>query len=311
MNPFEYFYAVKDALIKMHIAVFLWGFTGVLGRAIQLEAFPLVWYRVLLTSVIFLVVLSFRKELIKLSAKEILRFFLIGSVIAIHWCMFYGSIKYANASIALVCLATAGIFTAILEPFVLRIKFNPREMIIGFIALIGMYLIYTFEFKYAIGIALGIGAAVLSSVFTVMNKKIVGKYNPRLVAFYEIGAGFLFLTLLLPVYHSRFPEVSFVPSEWDWIWLIVLSLFCTVLGQSLALAALKKLSSFTAVLMVNLEPVYGILLAILIYKENQELGWGFWLGILFIGGSVFLHTMEMLPKNKKRRDKIRSIMKPN
>ncbi|MBK6330817.1 MAG: EamA family transporter [Bacteroidetes bacterium] len=295
---------MKNALIKMHLAVFLWGFTGVLGRAITLQEYPLVWYRTMITATIFVIILFYRKEFIKITGRELLRFMGIGTIIAIHWVAFYGSIKYANASIALTCLATAGIFTAILEPIVLKVKFNVKELIIGFIALIGMYSIYHFEVQYAFGIMLGIFASILSAVFTILNKKIIHKYPSRLVAFYEIGSGFLFLTLLLPVYLYLQPNVSFVPIHYDWIWLLILSLCCTVWGQSLALSALKKLSSFTTVLMVNLEPVYGILLAMLIYHENKDLGIGFYLGILLIAFSVALHTLMMYIEKKRERKMI-------
>jgi drug/metabolite transporter (DMT)-like permease len=295
---------MKNALIKMHLAVFLWGFTGVLGRAITLQEYPLVWYRTMITATIFVIILFYRKEFIKITGRELLRFMGIGTIIAIHWVAFYGSIKYANASIALTCLATAGIFTAILEPIVLKVKFNVKEIIIGFIALIGMYSIYHFEVQYAFGIMLGIFASILSAVFTILNKKIIHKYPSRLVAFYEIGSGFLFLTLLLPVYLYLQPNVSFVPIHYDWIWLLILSLCCTVWGQSLALSALKKLSSFTTVLMVNLEPVYGILLAMLIYHENKDLGIGFYLGILLIAFSVALHTLMMYIEKKRERKMI-------
>jgi drug/metabolite transporter (DMT)-like permease len=162
-----------------------------------------------------------------------------------------------------------------------------------------MYCIYHFEIEYAIGIGLGVLAALLSSVFTILNKKIVNDYPSRVVAFYEIGAGFLCLTLLLPLYLYYFPQTTFKPSHMDWVWLGVLSLCCTVWGQSLALSALKKLSSFTTVLMVNLEPVYGILLAILIFHENKELSYGFYIGITLITLSVGLHTLSMLLDRKK------------
>lgn len=290
---------MKNALLKMHLAVFLWGFTGVLGRAIELAEFPLVWYRTFITAIIFLGILLARKEFVKISNKELIQFAKIGSIIAIHWVAFYGSIKYANASIALTCLATAGIFTAFLEPIVLKTKFNPKELVIGLIALIGMYCIYHFEIKYAVGILLGVGAAMLSSVFTIMNKKIVNSYPSRMVAFYEIGSGFLLLTLLAPFYMHYLPQTNFAPTQMDLVWLGVLSLCCTVWGQSLALSALKKLSSFTTVLMVNLEPVYGIVLAMFFYHENKDLGLGFYMGISLIAISVGIHTLSMIWENKK------------
>lgn len=291
---------MKNALLKMHLAVFLWGFTGVLGRAIELGEYPLVWYRTLITACILLIIILYRGELRKVSWKEIVRFMGIGSVIAIHWVAFYGSIKYANASIALTCLATAGIFTALLEPLLLKVKFNYLELLVGLIAFIGMYCIYRFEVNYATGIILGVIAAFLSSFFTILNKKIINNYPARLVAFYEIGSGFLFLSLLLPLYLHFFPTVNFTPTLSDMGWLFVLSLCCTVWGQSLALSALKKISSFTAVLLVNLEPVYGIILAIIFYQENQDLGLGFYLGIGLIALSVGIHSYNMLRKSGKK-----------
>lgn len=300
---------MKDALIKMHLAVFLWGFTGVLGRAIEMNAFYLVWYRMLLTVIFLLIFLRMTSRFQILSFKEILRFAGIGCIIAIHWVLFYGSIKTANASIALVCLATAGIFTAILEPLVLKSKFNYLELLIGFFAFVGMGLIYTLEIQFALGIALGIGAALLSSVFTIFNKKLINNYKPNLVAFYEIGSGLLFLSILIPFIKPFVGDKFPFPSNDDWKWLIILSLFCTVVGQVLALSALKKLSSFTAVLMVNLEPVYGIFWAFYFYKENEELGKGFWIGIIVIATSVLWHNMQMSPASKNKLKSLKSLLR--
>lgn len=291
---------MKEAYLKMHLAVFLWGFTGVLGRAIDLQEFPLVWYRTLITSILFLSILLFRKEFVKINRTSLLQLMGIGCIIAIHWCFFYGSIKYANASIALVCLSTAGIFTAILEPIFEKRKLDIRELVIGLVAIVGMYFIYHFEFKYAIGILMGIIAALLSSVFTIFNKRIVSNFPARMVAFTEIGSGFLFLTLLFPLYLYFFPQCKLAPTPTDWLWLFILSLCCTVWGQSLALSALKKLSSFTTVLMVNLEPVYGVLLAFIFYKENTVLGKGFYIGIFLIAASVGLHTYLLFTKKRSQ-----------
>lgn len=285
---------MKKALLQMHLAVFLWGFTGVLGRGIHTDAFSLVWFRTGITSLLFLVILLLRKEFRALSRMELLRFLMIGSIIAIHWVAFYAAIKVANASIALTCLSTAGIFTAILEPLILKTKMDYRELVIGMIALIGMYLIYRGNFSFGPGIMLGIGAAILSAVFTVLNKKIVIHYPSNLVAFCEIGFGFLVLSILLPFYFFYYHPTHFAPSGNDWLLLVVLSFFCTVLGQSLAISALKKLSSFTTVLMVNLEPVYGILLAMIIFKENKELNTAFYIGISIIALSVAIHSIQII-----------------
>lgn len=285
----------------MHLAVFLWGFTGVLGRAISVAEFPLVWYRTAITAIILGLILWYRNEFKRISGFEVLRFLGIGTIIAIHWVAFYGAIKYANASIALTCLATAGIFTALLEPIVLRTRFNPIELLVGFIALVGMYCIYHFDVRYATGIGLGIIASLLSSVFTLFNKKIVQQYPARMVAFYEIGGGFLVLTLLYPVYMHFFPQAPFTLQGYDWVWLLILSWVCTVWGQSLALSALKVISSFTAVLLVNLEPVYGIVLAMIFFQENKDLGAGFYWGISLIALSVALHSLSMLRKKPEEK----------
>jgi drug/metabolite transporter (DMT)-like permease len=290
---------MREALLKMHLAVFLWGFTGILGRAIKLAEYPLVWYRMLFTSVILYIILYYSNKLKRLTAKEYLNFFLIGSIIAIHWVAFYGSIKYANISIAMVCLSTAGIFTAILSPIFNRTAFVYKELLVGLVAIIGMYFIYTFEFQFATGIGLGIVASLLSAIFTILNKKLVNNFAAQHVAFYEISFGLVFITLLFPLYFHFFPSIKYIPNWEDIGWLLILSFFCTVVGQSLALSALKKLTSFTVVLLVNLEPVYGILLAIYFYQENKELGKGFYIGISLITLSVVLHTLSLVNDRKK------------
>jgi len=232
------------------------------------------------------------------SLKESLRIGCIGALIAVHWVCFFGAVKYANVSIALVCMASAGIFTAILEPLILRIGFKVKELLLGLLALAGMYLIYSFETEYATGIGLGIIAAILSSLFTVLNKQIVDNYNPRFLSWAELFSAWIFLSLMTPFYLQFFPTVSFWPQQFDWLWLIILALCCTVWAQTLAMSALRKISSFTAVLSVNLEPVYGIIMAVAIFNEHEELGKGFWYGIVLVALSVIFHSLSMMPKKK-------------
>jgi drug/metabolite transporter (DMT)-like permease len=283
----------------MHIAVLLWGFTGVLGRAINLSEYPLVCYRMFLTTAISVTILYFRKQWKILSWAETKILFGIGCIIAIHWVAFYGSIKYANASIALICLSTAGIYTALLEPFIFKRKVQISDVVFSLIAFAGMLLIYKIELNFNKGILFGLVAAMLSAVFTLMNKKVINKYESQLVAAYEIGGGLILLVLLYPLYNKVFPQTQFIPSASDFGYLIILAYFCTVLGQSLALSALKKLSPFTVVLSVNLEPVYGIALAAYFYKENTELNPNTIWGILLIAFSVVGHMLFMLWKKKR------------
>jgi drug/metabolite transporter (DMT)-like permease len=304
---------MKKALIQMHLAVLLWGFTGVLGRAISLDAPVLVWYRMLLTALFMAVILIYRRQWVKIERRDLVQLAIVGGLMGLHWVAFYGAIKFANISIALVCLSTASIFTSLLDPLVNNSGYDPKEMALGSLAIVGVYLIYKFQQFYGLGIAFGITAAILSSVFTVLNKKIANKYPARTMVFYEMTTGWVFISLLMPILFYYVPETKWLPespsllgSSWlhnDWLWLVLLSLCCTVWAQSLALNALKKLTSFTVTLSVNLEPVYGILLAFLFYNENREiifnkgtsnLNWGFLGGMGLILLSVLLQMLRLL-----------------
>ncbi|MBX2906325.1 MAG: EamA family transporter [Taibaiella sp.] len=281
---------MRKALLQMHTAVLLWGFTGVLGRAISLDAPMLVWYRMLLTAIFMAAIVSYRKLWVPIAPKHKRTFALVGILMGLHWVAFYASIKLANVSIALVCLSTASIFTPLADPIINKGKYEPKELLLGSLAIAGVYLIYRFQQFYGWGILAGIIAALLSSVFTVLNKQVASLYPSRTMVFYEMTTGWIFITVLLPLLFYFVPNTQFFPSlgdgiaDWlhnDWLWLVVLSLCCTVWAQSLALNALKKISSFTATLSVNLEPVYGILLAFVCYNENRE--------IIFLNGGSELN----------------------
>ncbi len=295
---------MKKALIQLHLAVLLWGFTGVLGRAISLDAPVLVWYRMLFTALFMAGILTYRKQWTRVSRRDMIQLLMVGCLMGLHWVAFYGAIKFANATIALVCLSTASVFTSLLDPFVNKGKFDYKEILLGILALLGVYCIYQFQVMYGLGILFGVIAAILSSVFTVLNKRVAHKYPARTMVFYEMMTGWVFISLLLPLQFIYFPATRFLPHTtnmfgafWhqnDWLWLVILSLCCTVWSQSLALTALKKLSSFTVTLSVNLEPVYGMALAFLIYDENKELGAGFFTGVGLILLSVVLQMFRML-----------------
>lgn len=288
----------------MHLAVLLWGFTGVLGRAIDLDAPVLVWYRMLFTFLIVGALLTWRRQWVKVAPRDMLQLVLVGCLMGLHWVAFYGAIKFANASIALVCLSTASVFTSLLDPLVNKGKYDLKEVLLGLVALAGVYFIYQFQQLFSIGILFGVIAAILSSVFTVLNKRIANSYPARTMVFYEMSTGWLFVTLLLPLQFIYFPETRFLPHgspltyqgllHNDWLWLVILSLCCTVWAQSLALTALRKLSSFTVTLSVNLEPVYGVALAFLLYNENKELKSGFFIGMGLILLSVILQMVRLL-----------------
>ncbi len=300
---------MKRAFAQIHLAVLLWGFTGVLGRAISLSAPVLVWYRMILTAVIIAGIITYRKEWASLSRRDLVKTIGIGIMYAVHWVAFYASIKYANASIAMVCLATASVFTALLDPLVNKGKFNAVEIVLSIVAVAGVYCIYALQpheggsstmVDFELGIILAVIASIISAIFTIFNKPLAERYPPRTLVFYEMTSGLVFLSMIAPFYIMQHPEEKLAPQGWDYLWLFLLSYCCTVWGQSLAMSALKKLSPFTITLSVNLEPVYGIILAFLIFQENDQLGMGFYLGMGLIFASLMLQVALLVRRSKRR-----------
>lgn len=282
----------KIAYRNLHIAVFLFGITAILGDLISLSALPLVWWRVLITSIslLFLIKLS---QLRKLPRHIILKYMGIGIVVAIHWLTFYGAIKLANASVALVCFATTSFFTSLLEPFILKKKVNMLQLILGLLVIPGMLFIVkgTDTSMYA-GIIVGISSAFLAALFSILNKKMIGLADDYSITFLEMGSAWLFLSIVLPfvVYFGK-SEMMIWPSLEDWIYLLILAILCTTLAYVLALKALHHISAFAANLTINLEPVYGIILAWLILGDASELDRGFYLGAGIIIISVLIYPI--------------------
>lgn len=283
---------MRKALLQLHTSVFLAGFTGILGVLIELNEGLLVWYRMAITVVTLLALLVLGKKWQHLPFAQVKKLFGIGMLIALHWVFFYGSIKMANVSIGLVCVAGAGIFTALLEPFVLKAKIKWPEVALGALSLLGIFLIFKFDARYRLGIGLGIVSAILASIFSVLNKKEVDKQPAQMMMVYELTGGLFLLTLLMPFYLSYFNVAKVFPSLSDIGWLLILSWLCTVVAMDLILQALKKVSAFTQNLTLNLEPVYGILLAFLVYHENKQLGPSFYLGISCIVVSVVFQVVR-------------------
>ena len=290
---------MKQALIKLHVAVFLWGFTGVLGRLISLNEGLLVWYRILITVVTLYLIMYTRKELQSVSPKQRWQLFGIGVVISLHWCFFYGSIKYSNVSIALTCLSAAGLFTALIEPLMNRRKLEPLEVLLGCIGITGIYLIFHFDPQYKTGIILGLICTVLTCVFSILNKRQVSYTAPRIMMLYELTGGLLFLTLVMPLYLYVFPPQHYFPFKSDMLWLVLLSWICTIYAMDLSLQALQKVSAFTQNLTLNLEPVYGIILAFIVYKENEYLSDWFYVGFALILLGVIIQTIRIIKARKK------------
>jgi drug/metabolite transporter (DMT)-like permease len=294
-----YICVMKKALLQLHLAVFLAGFTAILGKLITLNEGLLVWYRLLLTVVTLFIILYYKKQLVKITSKDALKFLGVGTIVAIHWVAFYGSVKYANVSVALVCFSATGFFTSFLEPLILKHPINFIEVLLGVLAIAGIYIIFDFHPQYKLGIAFGIIAAVGSALFPVFNKQFLTRFTPQTVTFYELGGGLIALSFLIPFYLLQFPASYYLPTTGDWLWLLVLAWFCTVLSFDLQLNALKKISAFTANLTYNLEPVYGIIMAFVFFKENKELNVPFYWGVVLILLAVVLQMCRVYFKSKK------------
>ena len=284
---------MKKALLQLHIAVFLAGFTAILGKLIGLNEIILVWYRLLITVVTLGIMLLFKKKLKKIPGIEIIKIAAVGALVAVHWVAFYGSVKYGNVSIAVVCISGAGFFTAFLDPVISGRKMSLMEIVLGAVAIVGIYIIFDFHPQFKLGILFGIISATLYSLFSIFNKQLVNHHSPEILTLYELGGGFLILSIIAPFYLQYFPATYYLPTSSDWLWLLIMGWFCTVLCFDLQLKALKKLSAFTINLSYNLEPVYGITLAFIIFSENKTLNVNFYLGVGLILGAVMLQMWRV------------------
>ena len=284
---------MRKAFFQLHIAIFLAGFTGILGRLIALNEGWLVWYRLFLSSFALWILAMVTKKLQRVTESDKLKMALIGFLIGVHWMAFYASIKYSNVSIALVCFSAVGFFTSIFEPIIFRKRFVLAEVFLGLMVIAGIYIIFHFDLRYKTGIILGLICALLGALFPIYNRQFMQRMNAETLITWEMTGGFLGVTILMPVYNNYFPAEYWFPNLGDWTWLIVLAILCTVWAFQLSSNALKKLSAFTVNLSYNLEPVYGIILAFIVYKENEQLDFSFYIGISIIAAAVLLQTIRV------------------
>lgn len=290
---------MKKAFLQLHIAVLLAGFTGILGRLITLNEGLLVWYRLFITVITLWIFFFLTRKIKRIPFGEMMRIFGVGFIAAMHWVTFYGSIKYANVSVALVCFSAIGFFTALLEPLLLKKKFSWQEILLGIMVMAGIYLIFHFDPKYKTGIIIGIISALLGCLFPIFNRSFLQRHSSETVTLYELTGGLISLSLLMPFYLKMFKADHYLPTLPDFLWLLVLAWFCTVLAFQLAMNALRKISAFTVNLSYNLEPLYGILLAFVVYKENKYLGPAFYAGLGLIVLSVVLQSMRVYRQRKQ------------
>ncbi|WP_442590648.1 DMT family transporter [Pedobacter sp. AW31-3R] len=289
--------SVNKNLLILHFTVFIWGFTGILGALISVDAVQMVWYRVLIASVTLFAYFKISGLSLKVSRKEFLQYFFTGSIVALHWILFFHAIKVSTVSVTLVCLSSFTLFTAILEPIVKKTAVEVGDIIIGMIIILGIYMIFKFETQYTLGIVFGLSAAVASSLFSIMNSTFAKKSDARVIGFYEIAGAFFWITVYR-LFDGTLAEEHFKLSVTDWVYLGILGTICTALAYIAGVAVMRTLSAFRVALISNLEPVYGILLAFLFFGHKETMSLGFYMGSTLILSAVFLYPVYKKRKNK-------------
>ena len=274
--------------LHLHWIVFIWGFTAVLGRLITLDALPLVWFRMLFAVGFIFIYIKIKKVPLKLPKKVLLKFLVAGLVIALHWFTFFRAIKVSNVSITLACLSTGAFFTSIIEPIFFRKKVIWYEIFFGLIVVFGLTIIFNVEGKYMEGIILALISAFLSASFAVINSKFVKDYDPTIISFYELLGGVLFFSIFI-MGTSGFDTKFFQLTNNDFMYLMILSSVCTAYAFIASTAVMKFLSPYTVMLTINLEPIYGIVLAVFIFKDKEQMSPTFYVGAAVILITVILN----------------------
>jgi drug/metabolite transporter (DMT)-like permease len=291
---------VQRAYLELHIAVFLFGFTAILGKLIQMNAFMLVWWRVLITSISLLLFMKGGAAIRKLPQRLVIRVMGVGVLVALHWLLFYGAIKAANASVALIGMATVAFFTALIEPVVMRRRVKALELGLGLLVIPGIVLIVnSIQEGFIFGMALALTSAFLAALFGTLNKFYIAKdTDPVALTFLQLSSSWLFLCLLLwPVERTfHILDDGFFPSTLeDWGYMALLALLCTTIGYVLAIRSLRHLPAFAFNLTINLEPVYGMLLAWAILEEHKSVGPKF-----YIGAGLIVLIVSLYPWLQKK-----------
>ncbi len=274
--------------LHLHLIVFIWGFTAILGELITLDALPLVWFRMLLAVGFIILFMAYKKTNFVVPRKTIFGFLLLGLVIALHWLTFFKAIKVSNVSVTLACLSTGAFFTSFLEPILYRRKVIWYEVLFGLVVVSGLYIIFNVEGDYYLGIILALTSAFLSALFSVINGKYAKMYDSTVISFYELTGGVLCFSVYLLLSNS-FSKEFFILQPSDWIYLLILSSICTAYAFIASVKVMKFISPYTVMLTINLEPVYGIILALLIFKDKEKMSSEFYFGAILILITVILN----------------------
>ena len=281
------------AYLRLHTGILLAGATGVFGRLISLSELPLVWYRMMIAAGVLAGVLAVGGRLHRPTFREAWRIGCCGTLLAIHWVLFYGSIKAANVSVGVVCFALNGFFTALLEPMASGKRFSLRDLLLGLITLGGIVLIFGFNMQFRTGIVIGTFSSLFYTLFAIASKRVQSATGVESSAMllYELLTGWCVLSLAMPFYAMLYPSVSLMPEGSDWLFITLFASVFTIGPFLTQLQALRTLSAFTVNLSYNLEPLYSIALAMLLFNEAQELNLSFWMGVSMIVAAVGYHAV--------------------
>lgn len=289
---------MRKTYLLLHLAVILAGFTGIFGKLITLNEGLLVFYRVLFSAIMLFILLRLKRQNTALTKQQKLKIAGAGMLLTLHWILFYGSIKYANISIGVVCFCLTSFFTAIFEPIINKRKFNLREMLLSLLTLLGIALIFSFDSTYQVGIAIGVLSSAFAALYTIYSQKFSVNQDSKQVNYYQMLGGTIGLGALLPIYLYFFPVQTIIPSLSDTFYLLLLAGFCTVALYVINITVLKTLSAFTVNLTFNLEPIYSIIMAFLFFNEAKELGYSFYIGLALVLSSVVMQTLLSMRKSK-------------
>ncbi len=288
---------LRNPYVKLHLSIILSCFTSIFGRIITLNEGLLVFYRLLMSVIILLPVLELIKKPPKTDLKNFFKIILVGIFLGIHWLFFYGSIKYANVSIGIVCFSLVSFFTALIDPLLEKHRVYKHEILFSLITILGILLIFHFDAQYRTGIILGVISSGFAALYTITNRMNAKHYkSSSTMLFYEFLGGLLIVSLILPFYLHIFPVTTIIPSNHDMFYLFLLVTLSTIGLYALQIQSLRYLSPFTVNLSYNLEPVYTVILAIIIFQENKDLSPAFYLGMALIIISVILQTLYIRKK---------------
>jgi drug/metabolite transporter (DMT)-like permease len=276
-------------LTILHLTVFVWGFTGILGKLISISATHLVWYRVLIAFISLFIYFKLTKTSIKVNTAVFLKLFFTGAIVGLHWILFFESIKTATVSVALVCLSSLTLFTAILEPLIKRHKISKLEIMTGILIICGIYIIFKFESQYTYGIICGLLSSLCASIFTIINSRQIKNREASVITFYELIGAWVWISLFLFITNDFSDQM--ILSSSDMICLFLLGTVCTSIAYVTGVAVMKELSAFKVALITNLEPIYGIILAFIFFGRKEQMTLEFYIGTAIILASIFLHPL--------------------